>query len=94
MSCLGAVVAVQVVVWQFCKADFASMPQMEQLITSYIRRQRDGESAEALGFAKHVSAFSTYLEHIRAETDPNASKLPRTLACLLGCTAEGLLRIT
>lgn len=65
--------------WQFSKADFTfAMGQMEHLIAAYVRRQRDGESAEALGFAKHVNAFSTYLAAIRSETDPESAKLPRT----------------
>lgn len=56
--------------WVLTRADFTStMGQVEHYIAAYCRRQREGESAEALGFARHISAFSAYLASIRSETD-------------------------
>ncbi len=76
------------------------MGHIEQQLSMYARRQRDGESPEALGFAKHVSTFHTYLQTIRSEgalaTGAAVSRacvltlcacpcLPHTVFCCFSC---------
>ena len=58
------------VCWTLRRADFASvLGKVENLIVSYSRRQRDNESPEALGFARHVTTCSSLLNAMKLEGD-------------------------